>query len=121
MKRIAAASVLVLLAAACSRPTELASEANARYDKRDTEVAAPPPDVAIDATPIEPEPGSPEAEAPSDTEASLPPPDPAPDALPEPTVDPFSAPAAEPLPPPIEESVPVIEPPVLLPDPSAPG
>lgn len=64
MKRaVLTAGIAALLIAACSKPTELASEANAKYDRRDPVVAAPPPDAIVDTTPVAPVPGSPEAEA----------------------------------------------------------
>ena len=115
MKPAVALMGLVLLAAACSKPTELASEANARYDERDAVVAAPPPGAEIDTTPIAPEAGTPEAEAlmPADAEAAPgPPPD---DIAPDlPPAEALSPPAAEPVPPPVEEGAP-LESPLPLP------
>ena len=64
MKRnVLAAGVALLVAAGCSKPTELASEANAKYDRRDPVIAPPAVGEEVDTTPVEPIPGSEEAEA----------------------------------------------------------
>ncbi|HEX5006026.1 MAG TPA: hypothetical protein VFV70_02870, partial [Hyphomonadaceae bacterium] len=75
MKKIVfAAGMAMLVAAGCSKPTELASEANAKYDRRDPVVAPPAVGEDVDVTPVEPAPGSEEAEAPP-AEAALAPAD----------------------------------------------
>lgn len=119
MKPAPAVLGLVLLATACSKPTELASEANARYDKRDAVVAAPPPDAEIDVTPVDPEPGTPEADlsAPPDFEPTS---DDI-EQLPLPAAEPSPSPApVEPAPPASDQLDPTEEPPVV-PPPSEPA
>jgi hypothetical protein len=67
---VLAAGIAMLVLAGCSKPTELASEANAKYDRRDPVVAAPAIGEDIDTTPVEPVPGSEEALAPVELEAA---------------------------------------------------
>ena len=62
-KTVLAAGIAMLVLAGCSKPTELASEANAKYDRRDPVVAPPAIGEEVDTTPVEPVPGSAEAEA----------------------------------------------------------
>ncbi len=106
MKPVTAVLSLAFLAAACSKPTELASEANAKYDTRDAVVAPPPVGEEVDVAPVAPLPGSPEAEA-MPVEAQLAPapgtaidgseaaPAPPVDQLPPPLVIPPDVPAPE--------------------------
>ncbi len=64
MRRLVlAAGIAMLVVASCSKPTELASEANAKYDRRDPVVAPPAVGEEVDTAPVAPEPGSEEAEA----------------------------------------------------------
>lgn len=54
MRTATALAFAVLALAACSRQTELASEVNAKYDKADPVIAAPPVGAEIDLTPVAP-------------------------------------------------------------------
>jgi len=112
MRRIVLASgIAMLVVASCSKPTELASEANAKYDRRDPVVAAPAIGEDVDTTPVEPLPGSPEAEA-LPGEADLAPADGA--APPVDGADP-AAPPAETTQPPAETTPPVTDAPATAP------
>lgn len=51
---LAAIGLASLALAACSKQTELASEANAKYDRSDPVIAAPPVGAEIDLTPVAP-------------------------------------------------------------------
>jgi hypothetical protein len=107
MKRIVlAAGIAILVVAGCSKPTELASEANAKYDRRDPVVAPPAVGEDVDVTPVEPAPGSEEALAPAELEAA---PADGTEAAPLDAGAPVPAPA-ETLQPPVETAPPVTEP-----------
>jgi hypothetical protein len=113
---VLAAGIAMLVVAGCSKPTELASEANARYDRRDPVVAPPAVGEDVDTTPVEPTPGSPEAEALPGEEALPAEAQPLPGEVQAPveTTDPAAPPtAAETLAPPVETLPPVTETPAL--------
>ena len=107
------AGIAVLILAGCSKPTELASEANAKYDRRDPVVAPPAVGEEVDVTPVEPIPGSEEAEAPPADAAPAPgetAPVDATEIAPVDAIDPTAPPAgAETLAPPAETSPPATE------------
>ena len=103
---VLAAGIAMLVLAGCSKPTELASEANAKYDRRDPVVAPPAVGEEIDTTPVEPVPGSEEALAPAELEAA---PVDGTEAAPVETGEPVSPPT-DTLQPPVETAPPVTEP-----------
>ena len=121
-KAVLAAGIAMLVVAGCSKPTELASEANAKYDRRDPVIAPPAPGVEVDVTPVEPIPGSPEAEALAPVELQPAPGEPT-EGAPVETIDPAAPPTgAETLQPPAETTPPATEaaPPVTEPAVPAP-
>ena len=119
MRRIVlAAGIAMIVVAGCSKPTELASEANAKYDRRDPVVAPPAPGVEVDVTPVEPIPGSPEADALAPDELQPAPAD-GTEIAPGETIDP-AAPPAETPPPPTEATPPATQPAPVV-EPAAPA
>ncbi len=126
-KIVLAAGIAMLVVAGCSKPTELASEANAKYDRRDPVVAPPAVGEEVDTTPVEPIPGSEEALPPDELQPA--PADGTPvdgaEGVPTETVDPTLPPTGtETLQPPTEASPPVdAAPPVesVIPQPAAPA